>query len=354
MTQVKSRTSLEVDYGRSIGFVAGGMGDQIYHLTQLRALAGACANGQIDIACIHPGPIATMLAHTKWVGNIIDARPLRRYLPGIRGTETVASLRNINYDTAFFLHKSTSFKLAARAAKIPHRIGLGGHWLDQLLLHHRLPLDGGGQRRDLWGHRPFIAAIDEYILNNGMVLDNETPTIQPSPDATGKAAALLADMPRPITIVNMFALDAARRWPVDNAIDVIATLAARHGGTFLLNAGPDARDWHDAALAAWQVRIKADRNLKAHQLQDCLKLNPSMEKDVALYQAADFYVGVDSFTANLALNSNLPAVILFARPADVLAYRSRTVALPAPTDGQIGSITVAMIEQAFERLRKDT
>ena len=38
--------------GRSIGFVAGGIGDQIYHLTQLRALAGISQTGTIDIACI--------------------------------------------------------------------------------------------------------------------------------------------------------------------------------------------------------------------------------------------------------------------------------------------------------------
>ena len=80
-------------FGHSIGFVAGGIGDQIYHLTQLRTLATAAKAGVIDIACIHPNPIGQLLANSPWVGEIIDARPLRRYLPAIRGQAAVDKIR---------------------------------------------------------------------------------------------------------------------------------------------------------------------------------------------------------------------------------------------------------------------
>ena len=42
-----------VHFGKSLGFVAGGIGDQIYHLTQLRALASASLDGKIDPAPIY-------------------------------------------------------------------------------------------------------------------------------------------------------------------------------------------------------------------------------------------------------------------------------------------------------------
>ena len=45
-----------VYFGKSLGFVAGGIGDQIYHLTQLRALANASLNGKIDIAVFTQDP----------------------------------------------------------------------------------------------------------------------------------------------------------------------------------------------------------------------------------------------------------------------------------------------------------
>ena len=172
-----------IEFGRAVGFVAGGIGDQIYHLTQLRSLAGACQTGTIDIACIHPGPTSRILAATPWVGRIIDARPIRRYVPGLRGSDTVRALRLHKYDTAFFMHRSTSFKLASAFAGIPSRIGLSDGWVDKLLLSEALPLENGGNRRSVWGHRPFIAAIDEFILNNGLHLDLKTPTISPDRSA---------------------------------------------------------------------------------------------------------------------------------------------------------------------------
>ena len=336
-------------YGRAIGFVAGGIGDQIYHLGQLRALAGACRTGTIDIACIHPGPVSRILAATPWVGRVIDARPLRRYLPGIRGSETVKALRFHRYDTAFFMHRSTSFKLAARAAGIPRRIGLADGMVDRVLLQESLSLAAGGARRDLWGHRPFIAAIDEYVMSNGLPLAPDIPTILPERTAVKLAQKMVEGLPRPISIVNLFALDNNRRWPVAAAIDVIAKLA-QDGGSFILNAGPDAVKTHLQTLSAWENACKADRRIKPEQLVDSLGPDASMERDIALYHLADRYIGVDSFTANLAMNCNLPAVILFAKSGDRLAYRSVVEAVIPETDGDLGTVIGADVLSAADRL----
>ena len=130
--------------GKLLEFVAGGIGDQIYHLTQLRALASASLDGKIDLACIHPGSISTLLANSPWAGKIIDARPLRRYITALRGTSTVSEIRQAGYKSAFILHRSTSFKLAALTAGIPYRVGFHGQWLDQLILTESLPADAGG------------------------------------------------------------------------------------------------------------------------------------------------------------------------------------------------------------------
>ena len=154
----------------------------------------------------------------------------------------------------------------------------------------------------------------------------------------------------PITIVNLYALDSARRWPIADAIQVITQLANETKGTFLLNAGPDASAYHREAMAAWHTAVAQNPALTADQLRDCLTLNPSMAKDVALYQAANYYLGVDSFTANLALNSNLQSVILFAKTSDILRYRPYCEPIAAPVEGQIGSINPTDILAGFGRL----
>jgi ADP-heptose:LPS heptosyltransferase len=337
-------------FGRSVGFVAGGLGDQIYHLDQLRALAGGCRTGTIDIACIHPGPISRILAATPWVGRVIDARPLRRFRPWDKGNEAVRALRLHRYDTAFFMHRSTSFKLAARAAAIPRRIGLAGGMLDRLLLDTALPLDGGGPRRDVWGHRPFIAALDDYVLNAGLRLDPTIPTIMADRDMLSAMRRYMATLAGPVTIVNLFALDEKRRWPIDTAIEVIAALAA-DGGTFILNAGPDAANHHRAMMAAWRDRCRGDRSISTGQLVDSLGPDASMERDIALYHLADRYLGVDSFTANLAMNCNLPAVILFAWPRDRLTYRSRVEAVVPASGGDLATISKDQVITALSRLK---
>ena len=354
MVKVSEQTYSEtggIEFGRAVGFVAGGIGDQIYHLTQLRSLAGACQTGTIDIACIHPGPISRILAATPWVGRVIDARPIRRYVPGLRGTDTVRALRLHRYDTAFFMHRSTSFKLASAFAGIRSRIGLSDGWVDNLLLTKALPLENGGNRRKAWGHRPFIAAMDEFILNNGLHLDLKTPTILPDRSARELTYKWMSQRQGPVFIVNMFALDEKRRWPVDAAVTTIATIATRHGGTFILNAGPDAVDYHKTAMSAWRSLCKRQPMLRVDQLVDSLDDSASMERDVALYHLADGYIGVDSFTANLAMNCSLPAVIMFASERDRLTYRSTVSPVVASEAGNLGSISVDKVLTAFEKLQ---
>ena len=303
----------QVHFGKSIGFVAGGIGDQIYHLTQLRALASVSLHGKVDLACIHPGSISTLLANSPWAGNIVDARPLRRYIPALRGTGTVSKIRQAGYRSAFILHRSTSFKLAALTAGIPYRVGFYGQWLDQLILTESLRADAGGERRALWGHRPFIAAADEWITAQNLALDDEVPTILPAPEMVASVTNFLAHLPRPITIVNLFAADPARRWSLDHASATLKNLAGQLGGSLLLNAGPDAASYYDAMLEKWDG--------PANQLINSLRHAPSLARDIALYHAADGYVGVDSFTANLAFNCNLPATVLFAKAGDRLRYK---------------------------------
>ena len=321
---------MAVSFGRSIGFVAGGIGDQIYHLTQLRALAGASFDGKIDIACIHPGPIAILLANSPWAGKIIDARPLRRYIPFMRGSSTVGQIRRENYDSALILHRSTSFKLAAFAASIDRRVGLVGGNIDKLLLTDSLAADAGGDRRALWGHRPFIAAADDWIRAQGLSLDYSTPTILPTPSMQAEIAGFMRHLPRPVTIVNLFAADPARRWSLDHANATLNRLASQIGGSLVLNAGPDAGSYHDAMLARWDG--------PDHVLFDSLRHNPSMARDIALYHAADGYIGVDSFTANLAFNCNLPAAVLFAKAGDTLRYKPAVFPLYPNTGEGLESI----------------
>ena len=278
-----------------------------------------------------------------WAGKIIDARPLRRYIPALRGSSTISEIRQAGYKSAFILHRSTSFKLAALTAGIPYRVGVYGQWLDRLILTESLPADAGGDRR-VWGHRPFIAAADKWIAAQNLALDYETPTILPAPDMVAIVANFLARLPRPITVVNLFAADPARRWSLEHACATLKNLAHQVGGSLILSAGPDAAGYHDAMLEQWDG--------PADQLIDSLRHAPSLARDIALYHAADGYVGVDSFTANLAFNCNLQATVLFAKAGDSLRYKPAV--FPLFPDGGKGLDSISpdeIIDQCAIMLR---
>ena len=50
-----------------IAFVSGGIGDQLYHFTQMRALAGTTTSGTIDIGCIHAPIMKRIAAGCDWI-----------------------------------------------------------------------------------------------------------------------------------------------------------------------------------------------------------------------------------------------------------------------------------------------
>ena len=131
-------------------------------------------------------------------------------------------------------------------------------------------------------------------------------------------------------------MDEKRRWSVEAAIETIRQLAVG-GGNFILNVGPDAAEAHRQALACWHSACKADKRIRPNQLIDSLGAGAGMERDAALYHLADRYIGVDSFTANLAMNSNHPAVILLISVGDSLSYRSVTKPVTPEQPGNFGT-----------------
>ena len=93
----------------------------------------------------------------------------------------------------------------------------------------------------------------------------------------------------------------------------------------MLNTGPDAREYHAQAYAM----IAKDE--MSERVVDTAALWRGIEQDIALYHLADAYLGVNSFSANLAMNCNLKSAVLFPTDGDVLNYRSDNAPLVPAT-----------------------
>ena len=329
---------------KTIGFVAGGIGDQLYHFTQLEHLAQSGVAGKLDLVCMHVRAMREIASGCGWIDQIIDAQPFRHLAKPGRFVAACKEVQVRGYDRAVIFHRSTSFKLASCLAGISHRVGLSSGGIDNLLLNEPVYLTGGGARRQVWGHRPFIAALDQYFLPAGLSYDGPAP-IQPPSEQKDAVQARYADLPRPWTVVNLFVGDELRRWPPAHAQQMIKAFYDRFGGTVFLNTGPDALDWHGQLISLWTGPSQAVVNL----LPDEAPI-PFM---ISLYHQADLYLGVDSFTANLALNCDLPAVILFNKASDSLTYRSRSYPLAPAHNAPLDSLTEDDFQTVFSLFDKD-
>ena len=308
-----------------IAFVSGGIGDQLYHFTQMRALAETTTSGTIDIGCIHAPIMKRIAAGCDWIGKIIDISPLRRLAAPVGFLAAVRDVREGGYSDAWFMHKSGNFKIAATLAGIPARHGLCATWFDRWVVDTPIFLHEGGGRRKSWGHIPFIGAIDECLTTKGLVLNDKYPPIGSSANWTDEVARCLAHLPRPLVVVNLFAADTARRWPLEHAATALKQVLTHYNGSIVLNTGPDAREYHAQAYAM----IAKDE--MSERVVDTAALWRGIEQDIALYHLADAYLGVNSFSANLAMNCNLKSAVLFPTDGDILNYRSDNAPLVPAT-----------------------
>ena len=339
-----SKRSSPVKIKKTIAFLAGGIGDQLYHFTQLRHLANDAPSGAIDLICMHTRPMLEIAACCSWIDKVIDAAPFRHLARPDRFLSACKMLKSEGYDRAAVFHRSTSLKLAAFIAGIPQRIGLSSSLVDNFLLTEPVSLSAGGARRIVWGHRPFIAALDAYFAQTGLDFQGDAP-VQPSVTHIKQISACYGSLPRPWTVVNLFVGDKQRRWRPEHAQERIKSFYERFGGTVFLNTGPDALGWHDQFISLWTGPADAVVNLLPDEAPIALM--------VALYHQADLYLGVDSFTANLALNCNLPAIIMFNKLSDHLTYRSHSYPLSPAPDKTLDSLTEEDFNRAFNHFYRD-
>ena len=325
-----------------VAFVAGGIGDQLMHFSQMQAFS-TLLDGQIDIFCQHAGMIRKIGQHCRWLNEVHDIGRFKKLGRIRQFTTGVKSLSRKNYQNAIVFHPSTSFKTAAFLAGIPTRIGIHQRLLDRVILSQDQPEVDRVTDHQAWGHRPFGMVFDQYLIDKNIDPVGTAP-IAPQANLSQEFGDFIARLPRPFIVANLFSADIARRWPTKHAADCLANLVSNHGGTIFLSSGPDAGDWNESFFRHWPGHLARPVDL-LHEGKD-------IRFELELYHTADAYIGVNSFTANLAMNCDLPSVVLYNKKTDFLNYRKNSLGV-FPTRGtEMGSIKQADVAEAFARLDK--
>ena len=308
-----------------------GIGDVIWHLPFVRAIASGSAGGKVsfmapptsrakDLLAAEPSVLETM--YFEHAGS-----ELRR---GLNLVRLARLLRQKRFESVWILDRTLRPAIAAVLAGIPERIGLGlggqslfitNSGIDQSHFHDH-PID--------W-LRALMAAMN-------VPLPSTEPALNVAKDMLAAIGERFAACARPWIVLSMGALHADREWPRAHWRKFLAELRHETAATFFFIGG--------AAYATRVESLIADSRI-APAINAC---DLTLVEATALLHHADLFVGTDSGPMNLAVAVGTPAFALFG-VNPVLSYSKFIHPLTPPGGPTPGGMQLISPAHVLERVR---
>jgi len=325
-----------------VAFISGGIGDQLYHFSQLNFIS-KYHDSKIDIYCKHYEHMTKIGYNCDWINEIYDIGDICHPLKFKKFKKITDQISKRKYQYSYILHRSTSFKIAAWISNIKNRIGISGSLIDRFTLTKNLVYKKNLKNDNVWGRQPHISVVDNYINQFNFDFDN-SPPISPAVQKIENMTNRLKIYNRPFFLINLFSKEEIRQWPVKHFFEFLKIINQKHPGTFFISSGIDAMLYHQELLnLAYSEKIK---------IIEPEKLQLTLDDEISLYHVANCYIGIDTFSANLAFNCDLPSLVMFAKKSDVLKYRSKILPI-YPSEGKvIGEIGIDLLINKFDEFAK--
>lgn len=291
-----------------------GIGDLMWHLPTIRAIAAKTASGKVVLAARPSTRAAEVLAVEPTIERI-------EYLTYHSGPwKTVREIadfhrlcRRLRPSAVWILEKIGRPAQAAWLAGVPERRGFGlGHASQERWLSAGPKLPKAMRK----AHR--IEKLAAFEALNGLAVASREPALQTDAKASEAIRVRFGHLPRPWTVFGAGAVDEHRCWPIEAFIRLADTLASEGGTTFWLG-GPQ-----DSAKFAAAIDGLQDPGRSA------LACDLPLSESAALLEQADVFVGNDSGPLNLACAVGTRAVGLYG-DTPVLHYSQWLAAAVSPT-----------------------
>jgi heptosyltransferase-2 len=307
-----------------------GIGDMIWHLPHLRALAAA-AGGPVTLIAKPRSAAEQLLAAEPAVRDIIwlDRNPegRRGRHDGVRGLlRLAAELRARRFDAVVLLHHSVSLAAAARLAGVKLRAGYG--YGAQRWLLNRGPVMS---RRMLRQHQ--FQRATAWLRAAGVALAEAEPRLAISETARQVAAARLDGVARPFVAIGIGASEPSRQWGA--------------AGFAALARGLRAMGWDRVVLlgGAAEAVLAAEIGRLAGQDGITVAIGWRLDEVAALLAAATFYVGNNTGVMNMAAAVGIPTYALFGT-TPVFDHSQHIIPIASPADAAAGDDGMARITPA--------
>ncbi len=312
------------------------MGDLIWHLPVIRAIAAASQSGRVTLLTKPSTQADTLLAGDPAIDRIVwfDHNPRHgrgRHDGPLGYLRLVATLRCCDLETCVLLHHGASLALAIRLAGIPRRHGYGNGLQRYLLNHASRP--GRAQ--------PFTEAFDQantYAKSAGLWPLSE-PAVTVRADWMERARGRLAGLGRPLAVLGIGSHGGDRQWGARNFAALAEALVRRGCGTVLLLAAE-----HEAGLA----QAVCDRAGDGRIVQ---AVGWPLAEVAGMLSEADLFVGNDSGLMNLRAAVGRPAYALFGASGPL--QHSASIRSIVPPGGARAGMDRITVYQVLDRLMAD-
>jgi len=310
-----------------------GIGDMIWHLPHMHAIASTVPEGKVHILTKRRSLADRLLCADPRVGNILwlERKPGRH--DGLLGFfRLVRLLRRCRFERVWILHGSARYAWAAWLAGIPERIGYGVDWQKYLLTTSvRLP--------EAHRHDHPIAKAGLLLKLMGIAQEEPEPRLAVSIEADKRVAEHFQAHPQPWIALGIGSSEPWKQWGAARFAALALALGLRKATTPLLIGGPAERELADAILAP--VRAAGGTVIDAVALP--------IEQTAALLARCQLYIGNDTGVLNMAAALAVPSLGLFGGSQPL--WHSRFIHAVTPPPGQQGMQAIS-VEQVLAELAR--
>jgi len=272
--------------------VKQGIGDVIWHLPFVRAIAAQEPGGAVSFLTLPSTRAKELLQAEPCVGEVIYFEHRGSEIArGFHLARLVALLRARNFNRVWILDRTIRPALAARMAGIPERIGPGDGAQRWLLTNNGID------------ERHFRAIVTDWLRvfleSMNVPVPSTEPDLKLPPALLTAIGERYAAMPRPWVVLGLGGSHPEKDWPDTHWATFLDTLRRRVTGTVFLIGGAGNATRGDVLLS---------RSAGALTVNAC---DLSIIEAAALLRLADLFVGPDSGPMNLAAAGATPAFSLF-------------------------------------------
>ncbi len=298
-----------------------GIGDMVWHLPHLHAIAATTPHGQVSVLTKPRSLADRLLMADASVEEVLWLKRNPGEHDGVAGLlRLAAELRRRRFASVWILHASARYAMACWLAGIPHRIGYGVG-AQRLFLDRRVRLPEECRRE-----HPIDQATRLLRLCGLDDIEDE-PRLPVSAQADAEVRARHADAAPPWLALGLGSSEPFKQWGADNFAALAHRLTMASSATLFLVGGPGERAIAEHCLARldarWHGRIR-------------LAVGLPLEQTVALLARCRLYVGNDTGVLNIAAATGVDALGLFGSSPPL--RHSRHIHAIYPDDGRVPSI----------------